>query len=326
MRLKKTFKWRWGVHRWIVLALIILNVIAVNKYSPVQPHIQVAAENIMAKPLFTLPVIGDFYLTNALLATLFMYIVIILVALAIRNSVKKDPLAPKGIGGIFEMLVDAIYNMTETTAGKFTPKIFPWFMTILIVLLFANLMKLIPGFESIGLLHHAEEGYEIQALGNGTWSTLLNQKTTTGGYQLIPFLRGVSTDLNFTTALALIAVFMIQVIGVQANGPRYFEKFINVRNIFKKPLFGVIDFIVGLLELISEFAKILSFTFRLFGNMFSGMVLLAVIGVLLPVFMPSGLMLFEIFIGVIQALVFGMLTMVFMAQAAQGHEAEEGHE
>jgi len=60
--------------------------------------------------------------------------------------------------------------------------------------------------------------------------------------------------------------------------------------------------------------------------MFSGMVLLAVIGVLLPVFMPSGLMLFEIFIGVIQALVFGMLTMVFMAQAAQGHEAEEGHE
>jgi len=142
---------------------------------------------------------------------------------------------------------------------------------------------------------------------------------------LIPFLRGVSTDLNFTTALALIAVFMIQVIGVQANGARYFEKFINVRNIFKKPLFGVIDFIVGLLELISEIAKILSFTFRLFGNMFSGMVLLAVVGVLIPVFMPSGLMLFELFIGVIQALVFGMLTMVFMAQATQGHGAEEEH-
>jgi len=319
--LEKTRKWRWGYHRWIVLVLIILNVIAVNKFAPVQPHIQVAAENVISKPLFTLPLIGDFYLTNALIATLFMYVIIFLIALSVRNAIKKNPLAPKGIGGIFEMLVEMIYNMTETTAGKYAPKIFPWFASIVVVLLFANLMKLIPGFESIGFLHHAEEGYEIQALGNGTWSTLLNQKATDGGYHLIPFLRGVSTDLNFTTALALIAVVMIQVIGVQANGARYFEKFINVRNLFKKPLFGVIDLIVGLLELISEFAKILSFTFRLFGNMFSGMVLLAVVGVMIPVFLPSGLMLFELFIGVIQALVFGMLTMVFMAQATQGHGA-----
>jgi len=319
--LEKTRKWRWGYHRWIVLVLIILNVIAVNKFAPVQPHIQVAAENVTSKPLFTLPLIGDFYLTNALIATLFMYVIIFLIALSVRNAIKKNPLAPKGIGGIFEMLVEMIYNMTETTAGKYAPKIFPWFASIVVVLLFANLMKLIPGFESIGFLHHAEEGYEIQALGNGTWSTLLNQKATDGGYHLIPFLRGVSTDLNFTTALALIAVVMIQVIGVQANGAHYFEKFINVRNLFKKPLFGVIDLIVGLLELISEFAKILSFTFRLFGNMFSGMVLLAVVGVMIPVFLPSGLMLFELFIGVIQALVFGMLTMVFMAQATQGHGA-----
>ena len=323
--MEKTRKWRWGYHRWIVLVLIILNVIAVNKFAPVQPHIQVAAENVTSKPLFTLPLIGDFYLTNALIATLFMYVIIFLIALSVRNAIKKNPLAPKGIGGIFEMLVEMIYNMTETTAGKYAPKIFPWFASIVVVLLFANLMKLIPGFESIGFLHHAEEGYEIQALGNGTWSTLLNQKATDGGYHLIPFLRGVSTDLNFTTALALIAVVMIQVIGVQANGAHYFEKFINVRNLFKKPLFGVIDLIVGLLELISEFAKILSFTFRLFGNMFSGMVLLAVVGVMIPVFLPSGLMLFELFIGVIQALVFGMLTMVFMAQATQGHGAEEEH-
>ena len=319
--MEKTRKWRWGYHRWIVLVLIILNVIAVNKFAPVQPHIQVAAENVISKPLFTLPLIGDFYLTNALIATLFMYVIIFLIALSVRNAIKKNPLAPKGIGGIFEMLVEMIYNMTETTAGKYAPKIFPWFASIVVVLLFANLMKLIPGFESIGFMHHAEEGYEIQALGNGTWSTLLNQKATDGGYHLIPFLRGVSTDLNFTTALALIAVVMIQVIGVQANGAHYFEKFINVRNLFKKPLFGVIDLIVGLLELISEFAKILSFTFRLFGNMFSGMVLLAVVGVMIPVFLPSGLMLFELFIGVIQALVFGMLTMVFMAQATQGHGA-----
>lgn len=323
--MEKERKWKWGVHRWIVLALIIANVIAVNKFEPVQPHIQVAAENIMAKPLFTLPVIGDFYLTNSLLATLLMDVIIILVALAVRNAAKKAPLAPKGIGGIFEMFVEVIYNMTETTAGKFTPKVFPLFATIVIVLLFANLLKLLPGFESIGVLHEADHGYAIQQLGSSAWSTLTTTKVDHDGYTLAPFLRGVSTDLNFTTALALIAVFMIQVIGVQANGQRYFEKFINVRNIFKKPLFGVIDFIVGLLELISEFAKILSFTFRLFGNMFSGMVLVAVVGVMIPVFLPSGLYLFELFIGVIQALVFGMLTMVFMAQATQGHGAEEQH-
>jgi F-type H+-transporting ATPase subunit a len=316
-------KWRWGKHRWILLLLIILSVIGVNLIAPVQPHIQVAAENLSEKPLFTLPVVGDFYLTNTLTAMLLMDIVIILVALGVRRAAKKNELAPGGVGSVFEMLVEMLYNLTENTAGKYAAKIFPWFATILIVVLFANLLKILPGFETIGFLHPSEHGYATQALGGG-WFTLKNTPAS-DGYVLAPFLRGVSTDLNFTTALALIAVFMIQVIGVQANGARYFEKFINVRTIFKKPLFGVIDFIVGLLELISEFAKILSFTFRLFGNMFAGMVLLAVVGVMLPVFMPSFIMLFELFVGVIQAFVFGMLTMVFMAQATITHNAEAEH-
>jgi F-type H+-transporting ATPase subunit a len=85
------------------------------------------------------------------------------------------------------------------------------------------------------------------------------------------------------------------------------------------------DFLVGILETISEFAKILSFTFRLFGNMFAGMVLMALVGVMVPVFVPSMIMMFELFIGLIQAFVFGMLTMVFMAQATQGHASEEEH-
>ena len=85
------------------------------------------------------------------------------------------------------------------------------------------------------------------------------------------------------------------------------------------------DFLVGLLETISEFSKILSFTFRLFGNMFAGMVLMALVGVMIPVFMPSMIMMFELFIGIIQAFVFGMLTMVFMAEATQDHNYEEDH-
>lgn len=321
--MEETRKWRWGKHRWILLLLIILSVIGVNLIAPVQPHIQVAAENLSAQPLFTLPVLGDFYLTNTLMAMLLMDIVIILIALGVRNASKKNELAPGGIGGVFEMLIEMLYNLTQNTAGKFAAKIFPWFATILIVVLFANLLKLIPGFETIGLLHHAEHGYATQALG-GNWFTVLNQEKE-GGSIVTPFLRGVSTDLNFTLALALISVVMTQVIGVQARGVRYFGKFVNVSTMFKKPFFGFMDLLVGLLELISEFSKILSFTFRLFGNMFAGMVLLALIGVMIPVFMPSMIMMFELFIGLIQAFVFGMLTMVFMAQATQGHGAEEEH-
>lgn len=324
MVLEKTRKWRWGKNRWIVLALLILSVVALNIYAPVQPHIQAAAENLSSEPLITLPVIGNLYLTNTLVATLFMDIVIIVIALVVRNAAKKDELAPKGLAGVFEMLIEMLYNMTESTAGKWAKKVFPWFATVLIIVLFANLLKLIPGFETIGLLHHSEEGYEIQALG-GNWSTVLNTHAENGGYIVTPFLRGVSTDINFTLSLALIAVVMTQVIGFQAHGFRYLGKFFNFSTIFKKPVFGLIDVFVGLLELISEFSKVLSFTFRLFGNMFAGMVLMALVSALLPVFMPAGIMLFELFIGVIQAYVFGMLTMVFMAQATQGHGAEEEH-
>jgi F-type H+-transporting ATPase subunit a len=144
---------------------------------------------------------------------------------------------------------------------------------------------------------------------------------------LTPFVRVLSTDLNFTVALALIAVTMVQVMGVRALGASYFEKFINVRGIFKRPVFGIIDFGVGLLELVSEISKVLSFSFRLFGNIFAGTVLLFVIGTLVPVMAQSVFLMLEFFVGLIQAVVFGMLTMVFMSQATAGHgeHAAEGH-
>jgi F-type H+-transporting ATPase subunit a len=303
--------------------LIILSVVGVQIIKPVQPHIQVAPETL-TNTLFTLPVLGDFKITNSMVAMVLMDIVIIIVALLVKRGVQKNPLAPKGIAGAFEMLIDSLYNMTESTAGKYAKKIFPWFATILIIVLFANLIKLIPGFETVGLLEESAHGYEIQSLGTH-WSTVVNTKAAEGGYILKPFARALSTDLNFTAALALIAVVMTQVIGIQAQGFHYFGKFVNTSTMFKKPFLGFMDFLVGILETISEFAKILSFAFRLFGNMFAGMVLLALIGVMIPVFMPSMIMMFELFIGVIQAFVFGLLTMVFMAQATQGHGGEEEH-
>jgi F-type H+-transporting ATPase subunit a len=195
----------------------------------------------------------------------------------------------------------------------------------MIYVLFANLLKLIPGFESIGVLHHAEgEGYAIKALG-GAWSLITPEKAESGGYILAPFFRGISVDLNFTASLALISVVMIQVIGFRAQGISYLSKFFNTRRMFQVPFFGAMDFLVGLLELISELSKILSFAFRLFGNMFAGVVLVAIVASLLGniSILPAMIMMFELFVGVIQAFVFGMLTMVFMAQATQGHGGEE---
>jgi F-type H+-transporting ATPase subunit a len=239
---------------------------------------------------------------------------------SMKQSLNTD-LVPRGVGGIMEALLELLYNLTEGSAGaKYAPMIFPWFATIMIYVLFANLLKLIPGFESIGLLHAASPGHPISG-------ALLLPGEVENGYILAPFFRGISVDLNFTASLALIAVVMIQVVGFRAQGFGYISKFFNTRTMFKTPFFGAMDFLVGLLELISELSKILSFAFRLFGNMFAGVVLTAIVAALLGkiTILPSMIMMFELFVGVIQAFVFGMLTMVFMAQATQGHGHEEEH-
>jgi F-type H+-transporting ATPase subunit a len=324
--LETTSKWRWGVNRWFILLFIVLSIFAVNLFVPVQPHIQVAPEKIIEEPLFNLGPLGDFTLINTLPALLIVDVIVILIAWAVRQALRKGELIPRGISGAVEAFIEVLYNLTESAAGKWTRQIFPWFATIVLVVLVANLMKLIPGVETIGVMHHYDgEGHLLQSLG-GSWYNLLATKAEPGeGYILTPFVRSLSTDLNFTVALAIISVVMTQVIGLRAQGLRYFTKFFNFTTMFKKPFFGFMDFLVGILETISEFAKILSFAFRLFGNMFAGFVLLALVGTMLPIFVPSLIFMFEFFIGLIQAFVFGMLTMVFMAQATRGHGDEEHH-
>lgn len=316
-------KWRFGINRWFILLFVILNFLAARMYPPILPHIQLPAEKVTHAPLFTLPLIGDFYLTNTLIATLIADLILILIAIAVNRAVRSGNLIPRGISGAIEAMLEAINNLTESTAGKWSRTIFPFFATITLLVLVANWMELIPGVDSIGILEESEHGYPVRQVLPGV-HTIIKQPggaegEAHGGYALVPFVRVASTDLNFTVALALISVFMTQVIGVRALGATYFTKFINVGGVFKRPIFGVIDFAVGLLELISEISKLLSFSFRLFGNIFAGSVLLFVIGTLIPVFMQSIFLGLEFFVGVIQALVFGMLTMVFMAQATQGH-------
>lgn len=153
-------------------------------------------------------------------------------------------------------------------------------------------------------------------------TTLHNQIFT-----VAPFVRGMTTDLSFTIGLALLAFFAIQYFGVSELGLNYFQKFINVQaigNIAKKPL-GVIDFVVGLFEIISELGKIVSLSFRLFGAIFAGTVLFAVIMFLVGTTIPAIILLLEIIVGFAQAAVFAVLTLIFSAQAMVSHIHDDDH-
>lgn len=375
-------KWRWGVHRWIVLAAILFNVyfafVVGGIFKPVLPHIQMAAEHLPASVAIFPAIVGAIILllalvnrawegvamavwmfilaalpnflpgfawTNTLTALVISLFLVTLIGLSVRRAALSGQLVPKGFSGAVEAMLEAIYNLTESTAGKWARTIFPFFATITLLVLVSNWTELIPGVDSIGVIEEAKagaHGYPIHELAPGLFTltsasaeaetataegTAAEGETAHSGYLLTPFVRVLSTDLNFTVALALIAVVMVQVVGVRAQGMGYFSKFINVKHFFSKPFFGALDFAVGLLEMISEFSKILSFSFRLFGNIFAGSVLLFVIGYLVPAFAQSTFVLLEFGVGMIQAIVFGMLTMVFMAQATQGHgeHAEEHH-
>ena len=318
METQKRTPWR----RWIVLVLMIAGFILGGIFVPVQPEITVAAEKLIEKPIVENFIgLGPFYLVNTLPTLAVTLILLIVIAFFANRSLKQSQntdLVPRGIGNIMEAILEMLYNLTEGSAGKYAKMIFPWFATIMIYVLFANLLKLIPGFESIGVLHQVAKGHPISG-------AFLLPGEIENGYILAPFFRGISVDLNFTVSLAIISVVMIQGVGFRAQGIGYLSKFFNTRRMFKVPFFGAMDFLVGLLELISEISKILSFAFRLFGNMFAGIVLVAIVAGLLGKIsiLPAMIMMFELFVGVIQAFVFGMLTMVFMAQATQGHGDEE---
>ncbi|HNF93998.1 MAG TPA: F0F1 ATP synthase subunit A [Anaerolineales bacterium] len=321
METQKRTPWR----RWIVLVLMVAGAYLASVFVPVRPEITVAAEKLIEEPLIENFLGQPFYLVNTLPTLAVTIVLLVVIAFATNRSLvksQKTDLVPSGIGNAMEAILEMLYNLTESSAGaKWAKAIFPWFATIMIYVLFANLLKLVPGFESIGVIHHAHgEGHAVQHMGG--FDMILPEK---GEYILAPFFRGISVDLNFTLTLAVISFVMIQVIGVRAQGLAYFSKFFNTKRMFKVPFFGAMDFLVGLLEVISEFAKILSFTFRLFGNMFAGVVLVAVVASLLGnvSILAAMIMMFELFVGLIQAFVFGMLTMVFMAMATQGHGDEE---
>lgn len=326
MEAEKKSRWRWGVNRWIVLVLIVLNFIFARQFPPIAPHVQLPAEPIF--PL-TLPVVGEFVVTNTIIATLIADVVLFVLAFFVWRSIRRGNQILTGITGVVEALTDALFSLSESTAGKWGKSIFVWMATIVFLVLIVNWTELIPGVDSIGLFeadHVArpeECTFDSFYIGSLEIVSVGGEPACSAG--VIPFVRVASTDLNFTIALAIISVAATQMIGIRALGVSYFTKFFNTKTLFTAPMFGVINFLVSLLEAILEFAKILSFGFRLFGNIFAGSILLFVVGTLAPVFLQSGVLLFEWFVGIIQAIVFGLLTLIFMSLATVSHSEEEGH-
>jgi F-type H+-transporting ATPase subunit a len=304
--------------------------------------------------------IGPLQMTNTMIVTVLVDIALVVFVLIATRKIRKgapDAEIPRGSQNIFELIIDMLYSLTRSVAGSKAVKIFPWMATIFLFVLFANWTELLPGMESIGLIEPAHTGIGfpkvpiipgvlytvdqsqpivvneagVTPAASSAAGAAEQQQAAEGGahqeaYKVLPFFRTPTTDINTTLALALITMFMVQVFGVRALGGKYFYKFFNVPELRRGGL-GYMMFVVGFLELISEIARILSFTFRLLGNIFAGSVLLLVMTFIIPFFVPMPFLGLELFVGFIQALVFAMLALVFMNMAMQSHDdhGEEHH-
>ena len=341
------------VKRWIILALVAAGIycafIGPSILKPISPVVVLPGEPT-GLSLFGLTI------TNTMLATLLADVILIILGFKAWRFAKSGKLVPSGVTNAFEAIFEFLWNSVEAAAGaKWGKRIIPLVATIFLLIFVANMVKLVPGFESIGSMHESPhgEGYaavklfslgelgvytidkgqpvELEHHGEATEHAEEDEHATTHGEipceacEVVPWFRGSATDLNFTIALAVITVVMTQIYGFWSLGFTYFSKFLPVKELISGNPFGIINFGVGFLEIILEFAKILSFAFRLFGNIFAGALLLSIIGALVPVIIPAGLYIFEVFFGIIQAYVFFLLAVVFTSGALVSHHAEEHH-
>jgi F-type H+-transporting ATPase subunit a len=261
--------------------------------------------------LFAEPIghIGSFVVTNSLFTSWIVVGILVVIALAIRLSLKQ---IPKGIQNFFEFLIEGAESLCDqvTSSRAITVQAFPIVFTIFMFVLINNWIGILP-FGGFGLIQH-----------------------TTDGTFFIPFIRSGTADINTTLALAILSVIGANLFGIFSIGIwKTLNKYVNLRalgqiftTIYKDPLIlltAPIMFAVGLLELIGEFAKVASLSFRLFGNVFAGEVLLAAMGAIIAYVLPTPFLLLEVFVGAIQAFIFAVLTLVYYTIASQDHEHEE---
>jgi len=224
-------------------------------------------------------------MTNGLLLATIVSLILIVFSVFFRSKIK---LVPGKVQTAVEMGVEALLNLMKSVLGtsEAAEKYLPLIATIFVFILASNWLGLLPGVGSF-IFHF--DGASA------------------------PLLRSPASDLNFTLALAIIAVFATNFFGIIILGTfTHLKKFLN----FSNP----INFFVGILELLSEVSRIVSFSFRLFGNIFAGEVLLTIMFFLLPYVVPVPFLMLEMFVGLIQAFIFAMLTLVFLASSITVHE------
>ena len=239
--------------------------------------------SIAAEKVFTL--FGVLPVTNSLLTTWLVMAILMVLAFVSGRNLKT---VPSGLQNAFEAIFEGFLGIIENVTGdkKRAREFFAYAFTIFLFILFSNWMGLVPGVGAIGFGVNTDE--------------------------FIPLFRAGSSDLSFTIALAISTIIYVQYMGFRHLHLGYLKKYLNFD--------GPIQFFVGILEIISEFAKIVSFSFRLFGNIFAGEVLLLVMTFLAPYIVPIPFYGLEIFVGMVQALVFMMLTLVFLNGATVGHD------
>ncbi len=251
-------------------------------------------------------------ITNALITSWVAVIIIVILSLVVRSKLKE---IPKGIQNFFEVIVEGALSLCDqvTNDRKLSVKIFPIAISVFVFILVNNWIGLVP-LGGLGLLERGKEGLSF-----------------------ISFLRGGTADINTTLALAIMAVIGANVFGVFSIGLwKTFNKYVNIRvlgDIWKKVrkeptviLVAPITFFVGLIEIVGEFAKVASLSFRLFGNVFAGEVLLVSMAALVGYVVPIPFIFLEILVGVIQALIFSILLVVYFTIGASDHDEEHHSE
>ncbi len=240
--------------------------------------------------------IGSFSITNTYINSTLAVLLFVIIAYFVKRSVKD---VPKGIQNFVEMIIETLLGYFDQVTGnrKKSIKFLPLIGTLFFFILVSNWIGILPGIGSIGV-HHGEE--------------------------FIPLFRSANTDLNLTLAMAVFGVIAAHFIGIFTIGFfKYFNKFVKLSDVwhaFKSrkvmTIFtAFIEFMVGFLEIISEVAKMVSLSLRLFGNVFAGEVLLTVLAGIMAYAVPLPFIALELLVGLIQATVFSMLVLTYITVA-----------
>ena len=266
---------------------------------------------IYAEPIFS---IGNFHITNSLITSWLTVLILVSFFIVLRKKMSK---VPGKLQHFFEIIMDGALSLCDqvTNDRKISIKIFPLVFSLFLFILVSNWLGLVPFLGSFGFT--ATEGVT---------------------HTFVPLFRSGTADINTTLAFGLMVVVASNIFGILVIGAwKSFNKYVNLKALgsiftkaFKDPsvlIVAPITFFVGILELIGEFAKVASLSFRLFGNVFAGEVLLVSMATIFAYIVPAPFLFLEVFVGLIQALIFSLLAAVYFTIAAQDHDEHEpaGH-